>query len=113
MTRSAAAAKHVVVYTTTPSSEVATTISSALVSQKLAACVQTMPGVTSTYWWDGKVNTDQEHLLIIKTRAELVPDLEATITKLHPYDTPELVATPVINGAKKYLDWIDESTKKP
>lgn len=111
MTRSKVA-KHVVVYTTTPSAEIASKISSAIVTEKLAACVQTLPGVTSTYWWDGKVNTDQEHLLIIKTRSDLVSQLDSIISNLHPYDTPELVATPITDGAKKYLDWIDSSTKK-
>lgn len=107
------ASEHVVVYSTTPSAQVANDISAALVRDRLAACVQTVPGITSTYWWDGKVNTEQEHLLIIKTRRSLFDSLASAITKLHPYDTPEIVAQPVVTGSQKYLDWIDASTATP
>lgn len=97
-------------YSTTPSAEVAKNVSATLVRDRLAACVQAVPGISSTYWWDGKVNTDQEHLLIIKTRHELFDQLADAIKKLHPYNTPEIVAQPIVAGSQKYLDWIDTST---
>lgn len=104
---------HVVVYSTAPSAEVASKLASALVRARLVACVNTVPGVSSTYWWQGKVESEQEHLLIMKTRAGLVDEVSAAVKELHPFDTPEVVAQPVVGGLKKYLDWIDESTKEP
>ena len=100
-----------IVYSTTPSAEVAKTISSQLVENRLAACVNMVPGIKSIYWWDGKVNEDQEHMLIIKTRAELLEELTESIKKLHPYDTPEVIAQPVVGGSSDYISWITSSTK--
>lgn len=108
-----AAGRHVVVYSTAPSADVASKVASALVNARLAACVSTVPGVTSTYWWEGKVETGQEHLLIIKTRAALVEELTKKVTEIHPFDTPEVVAQPIVGGLGKYLEWIDQSTKEP
>lgn len=108
-----AAGRHVIVYSTAPSADVASKVASALVNARLAACVSTVPGVTSTYWWEGKVETGQEHLLMIKTRAELVEELTKKVTEIHPFDTPEVVALPIVGGLGKYLEWIDQSTKEP
>ena len=72
----------VVVYVTVPSQAVADGLSEALVGARLAACVNIVPGVTSVYWWDGKVNRDSELLLVMKTRGELVPDLTAAVSAL-------------------------------
>lgn len=102
--------KYVMVYSTTPSQVVADKLAAGIVEKKLAACVQRIPGVTSTYWWEGKVETGQEHLLSMKTTRELYPKLEQFITLHHPYDTPEIVATDITGGLPKYLQWIDQST---
>ena len=98
------------IFSTTPSKDVAKSISESLVRDQLAACVQTVPGILSTYRWQGKVESDEEQLLIIKTQRSLFDEVAAAITKLHPYDTPEIVAQPIVAGSQKYLDWIDSST---
>jgi len=63
------------------------------------------------YWWDGKVNTDTELLLMIKSRASLVEELTAKVKAVHPYDTPEVIAVNITGGAPDYLKWLVDSTK--
>jgi len=92
--------------TTCPSSEVATRIAQTLVSERLAACVNQMPGISSTYIWEGKVQTDTEVLLIIKTTEAQFAVIKERLAGLHPYELPELVAIPVCAGSERYLDWV-------
>lgn len=84
-------------------------VASALVERNLAACVNVLPGVRSFYRWQGKIEDDPEHLLVIKTSEEKLAALEAAITELHSYDCPELVVLPVAGGSKAYLDWWREA----
>lgn len=86
-------------------------LADAVVSAKLAACVNIVPGVTSVYWWDGKVNRDSELLLMMKTRASLVPQLTEMVNEKHPFEVPELIVQPITGGLQSYLDWIGESTQ--
>lgn len=79
-----------VAFVTVPSKDLGSKIAAALVERRLAACVNIIPGVESVYWWEGKVNTDAELLLKIKTRKALVPALTAAVVELHPYDTCEV-----------------------
>lgn len=109
--RRASTHEHLIVYSTTPSEQVAKQISKAIVQARLAACVNILPGVSSVYWWDDKVNESQEHMLIIKTRNELMPTLTELIRKEHPYDVPEIVAHPITAGSQDYLNWITASTR--
>lgn len=102
--------KYMMVYSTTPSKAVAEKLANGIVEKKLAACVQSIPGVSSTYWWEGKVESSQEHVLSMKTTRELYPKLQDYITTMHPYDTPEIVTTDITGGLPKYLEWIGEST---
>lgn len=81
-----------------------------LISKRLAACVQILPGLESHYRWRGKKETSKEVLLIIKTRASLYKKLEAAILKNHPYDVPEIVCLPITKGSKRYLNWIVKET---
>ncbi|GJQ11316.1 hypothetical protein GpartN1_g3107.t1 [Galdieria partita] len=104
--------EYVVVYCTTPDLETARTISSWLVEKSLAACVNTVSGVESTYWWEGKVERDQEQLLIIKTRSDLVSTVASEIRSKHPYDLPEVISLPIQGGLQEYLEWIGSSTCK-
>jgi periplasmic divalent cation tolerance protein len=85
-------------------------IADAVLEARLAACVNIVPGVRSKYWWEGKINTDSESLLIIKTRADLVADLIARIKEVHPYDVPEIIAFQIKEGNPEYLRWIGEET---
>lgn len=95
------------VTTTTETRADAQAIADALVERRLAACVQIIGPITSTYRWRGKVETAEEWLCVIKSRRDLYDALEAAILELHPYDVPEILVTPVIGGSESYLDWLD------
>ncbi|KAL4498507.1 hypothetical protein ABPG72_019625 [Tetrahymena utriculariae] len=105
-------------YCTTESMENAKQISQSLVEKKLAACVNILGQgessvITSVYFWDSKVNTDPEYLLIIKSRTELLQEIVDEIKKIHTYKVPEIIGTPIFGGSKAYLDWVFENTKEP
>ena len=99
-----------IVFVTAPSTEVSSRIAHSLVSEQLAACVNVIPGVESTYRWDGEVTTDKELLLIVKTTDERYDALERRVKELHPYDTPEVVGYRIERGSEEYLKWLREST---
>lgn len=96
------------VFTTTETKEEAEKIAQYLVEQKLAACVQITGPIASTYRWKGKMENAQEWLCLIKTREELYSKVETAIKKLHSYETPEIVAIPIIKGSSEYLNWLDD-----
>ncbi|MEX0899678.1 MAG: divalent-cation tolerance protein CutA [Gammaproteobacteria bacterium] len=93
-----------------PNRAAADTLADALVERRLAACVTALPAAHSTYRWADKVEHADEIVLMIKTRADLWAPLEAAVLELHPYDVPELIATPIDGGAPAYLQWLHEST---
>ena len=90
--------------------ESADNIADAVLEARLAACVNIVPGVRSKYWWEGKLESDDESLLIMKTRAELVENLITKIKAAHPYDVPEIIAFEIREGNADYLKWIAEET---
>ncbi len=94
------------VSTTTGSRDAAGTIARTVVESRLAACAQIVGPITSTYWWQGKIETSEEWLCLIKTSEELYADLEDAIRAAHSYDVPEIVAVPIVNAAKSYADWL-------
>ena len=98
------------VFTNAPDRAIAEKIARTLVEQKLAACVNILAGCMSIYRWDGIVETAAEVPLLIKTRAEIYPEVEAAIKGLHPYELPEIVALPIERGSREYLDWINAAT---
>lgn len=100
-----------VVLCTCPDNTVAAEIATAVITQHLAACVNRITGVKSWYRWEGKVQQDDEVLLVIKTVTARLPELEAAIRALHPYEVPEVIGMPVTAGSTAYLGWITESTK--
>lgn len=97
-------------FSSVPSRAVAKALADGLVGDRLAACVATLPGVSSTYRWEGKIETEEELLLLIKTRAELMDKVSAFVRKNHPYDVPELIAVPATAGLPEYLKWIGNET---
>ena len=94
------------VITTIGSKEEADKLARALVARRLAACVQVAGPVTSTYRWQGKIETSQEWVCVIKSLESRYPALEAAIRELHPYQVPEILATRVVAGHRGYLDWL-------
>jgi len=100
----------VVVFVTTSSEEEAEKIASLLLEKRKAACVNVIPRVNSRFWWQGKLDSAQESLLIIKTRGALVPEITDMVKKAHSYTVPEIVALPIVGGNKDYLDWLDQET---
>jgi periplasmic divalent cation tolerance protein len=103
-------ADHVQVHTTTETLEDAERIADALLEGRLAACVQILGPIRSRYRWRGSVKRAEEWLLLIKTAAARYDALERTVLDLHPYEVPELTATPVTAGSAAYLGWISTET---
>jgi periplasmic divalent cation tolerance protein len=101
----------VVVLVTTPTPERAAEIARALVSERLAACGNVVPGLRSIYRWEGKVQEDEEALLVLKTTRARFDALRARVLALHPYDVPEVIALPVEAGSAAYLQWIAAETR--
>ena len=95
-----------VVLTSAPTAEVAQELGSAVVGERLAACANVLPGVTSIYRWEGDVEREGEALVILKTTASAVEKLRDRIVELHPYDVPEVVVMRVEAGHEPYLAWV-------
>lgn len=100
---------HAIVLTTAGDESVAARIASGLVERRLAACVNVVPQVRSTYRWEGAVRTDGEWLLVIKTRRDRFDAVAAAVRELHDYELPEVVLIPIEAGEAGYLAWIDAS----
>tara|TARA_B000000557_G_scaffold170180_1_gene138472 strand:- start:32 stop:364 length:333 start_codon:yes stop_codon:yes gene_type:complete len=101
-----------VVLVTAPDIDLARRLAKAALEAKLVACANIVPAVESHYWWDGKLESSDEALIVFKTRQEHVPELERFNRELHPYDTPEFVALPLTAGSRKYLAWLADSTEE-
>lgn len=99
------------VLTNCPDAETAEQIANALVTRRLAACVNLLPPCRSVYQWEGKVEQAVEVPLLIKTTEACYPALEAAIRELHPYQTPEIIALPVAHGLPAYLQWVADETR--
>ena len=107
------ATPYVQVSTTLAAREQAETLARRLVELRLAACVQIVGPVTSIYRWKGEVSRDEETLLLMKTRRDLVDRIAALFDEAHPYEVPELIATAVAEGGGPYLAWLGESLAPP
>jgi len=101
------------VVTTTGSQEEAEKIAQALLTRRLAACVQVAGPITSTYHWQGKLETSQEWLCVIKSLQSHYQALEAAIRQLHSYDVPEILAFGVVHGSLDYLNWLAAELPHP
>lgn len=101
--------KYLIVFCSCPDKVVADRLSQVLVGERLAACVSQVPGLTSVYWWQGKVHRDEEVLLLVKTTGQRLVNLTARIEALHPYEVPEIVAVPLEGGSERYLAWLGQT----
>ena len=99
----------IVVLSTAANEEEAERIARRLVEEKLAACVNVVPGVQSFYRWEGKIERQSEILLIAKTTTTKFADLEREVRALHSYETPEIIALPIVAGSSPYLAWLIDS----
>jgi periplasmic divalent cation tolerance protein len=103
--------QHILVLITVPSVEVGKEIADHLLAERLAACVNILPSVHSHYLWQGEQASDEEVLLLVKSRVELFQErLVPAVKALHPYEVPEIIALPLVMGSTDYLGWIDEVT---
>lgn len=100
----------ILVYITCKDTEQAEKIAGAVVAARLAACANILPGMKSLYRWQGKIETAQECMLLLKTRSDLFDDCAALVRSLHSYETPCIVALPLVNGTPDFLDWIIAQT---
>ncbi len=104
--------EYLLVITNCPGSITAKKIAQDLITEKLAACVNIIPGVQSFFAWVGKVDKENEHMLVIKTTLASYDAVEQRIKKLHPYELPEIIAVPIQTGSAEYLNWISTNTGK-
>jgi periplasmic divalent cation tolerance protein len=98
---------------TVPDQDTATRIAGALVTERLAACVNIIPAIQSVYRWEGAIEHDEELLLLIKTSTTVWPLLEERILALHPYELPEIISVRIQDGNNNYLNWITNNLKTP
>jgi periplasmic divalent cation tolerance protein len=105
-------AEYIQVHTTIDSREGAQKIATALVSKHLAACVQIAGPITSTYWWQGKMEQAEEWVCTAKTRSKLYNEVEQAIREAHTYDVPEILAVDIAAGNADYLNWVTQETSE-
>ncbi|NOT13060.1 MAG: divalent-cation tolerance protein CutA [Methylococcaceae bacterium] len=96
-----------IILCTCPDNATAEKIAYQLLENNLAACINIVPGITSIYKWQGKIESAQEHLLLIKSNEADYPKLETQIKALHPYELPEIITISIANGLSEYLNWIN------
>lgn len=104
--------RHLLLISTCPTMEVANKLAEMLVSEKHAACVNILPSAHSIYEWQGKVEREQECVMLIKSREDRLQELEERLLAEHPYELPELIAVPIEKGSAAYLSWIDTQLDK-
>jgi len=102
--------KYIQVLTTVSKKKEAEKIASVIILKQLGVCVQIIGPITSVYRWNGKVEKAREFLCLIKTKKSLYKKLAKLIKELHSYETPEIIATPIIDGDKDYLRWMEQAT---
>jgi len=101
---------NVVIFITSTDEE-AHKIAEVLLNQRKVACVNIVPGVSSLFWWQDKIDSAQESLLIAKTKASQLNELVRLVREIHSYDIPEIIALPIIGGNQDYLEWIGKEVK--
>ena len=106
------AASFALVLVTASDLRTARALACAALAARLAACVNLVPRIESHYWWQGKLESGAEVLLLLKTRKAHLAALEKLILKQHPYDTPEFLVVPISSGTTRYLEWLASSTQR-
>lgn len=101
------------IYITCESDDQARAIGRSMVEERLAACANILPGMESVYWWQGKIETGRETVLILKSTSDLVPSLSERVKELHGSEVPCVVALPIDGGNADYLAWISQQTARP
>ncbi|OGN95112.1 MAG: cytochrome C biogenesis protein CcdA [Chloroflexi bacterium RBG_13_50_10] len=101
----------VVVFVAVGSEAEARKVADLLLTNRKAACVNIVPKVDSSFWWQGKLDAAQESLLIIKTKASLLPEIIDLVKAAHSYTVPEIIALPIVGGNEDYLKWIDSEVQ--
>jgi periplasmic divalent cation tolerance protein len=102
--------EYIVVYVTAPNEEEAGKIARSLVEDKLAGCVNIVKNMRSIYRWQGKIEDEDEVLMIVKTRKEHFAHIREMVKRLHSYSVPEIIALPIVAGSEDYLTWLKEET---
>ena len=100
-----------VVLVTTPNEEEAAKLARILVEKRLAACANLLPKIRSFFWWEGKIDEQNEVLLVIKTTKPMLHELMETVHAHHSYQVPEIIALPILEGSEKYLNWLAAETQ--
>jgi len=100
---------YIVLLITTGSAQEAQQIARALLEQRKIACANIIPEVDSHFWWENKIDSAKESLLIAKTKASALSDIITLVKKVHSYEVPEIIALPIIGGSQDYLEWIEKS----
>ena len=105
------AEEYQIAFCTAPDMEVAERLAASMVEQKLAACVNLLPQVTSVYQWQGQIEKEQEILMLIKTEADLMLELGEFLDNQHPYEVPELISCNIEQASASYLQWLSDTLK--
>src|ERR1700733_9430328 len=103
--------QYIIVLVTSKDKKEAEKISQGLLEAKLIVCANIIEGVQSLFWWQGKIDSSQEVLLVLKTKKALFKKVTAKVQSLHSYQTPEIIALPIVQGSKDYLEWISASVE--
>ncbi|MFA4916812.1 MAG: divalent-cation tolerance protein CutA [Syntrophales bacterium] len=96
------------VLTTTGTKQDAAKIAKTIVGKRLAGCVQISGPIFSTYWWKGSIETTEEWQCLMKSREDLYEKIEKTVKAIHPYETPEIIVTPIAGGSREYMKWLQD-----
>lgn len=104
--------KVIVVLSSCPDDATAERLAQILLTERLAACVNWLPGARSAYWWQGRIQQDAETLLIAKTTPERLATLTARLAELHPYELPEVLAIEAVGGSERYLQWVSQTLQQ-
>ncbi len=102
---------YIILFITASNSQEAHKIAGALLEQRKAACVNIVPGVSSLFWWQDKLDSAQESLIIVKTKASVLNEVVRLVREIHSYDVPEIIALPIVGGNQDYLEWIGKEVK--
>ena len=102
---------YIVLFITTANTNEAWRISKVLLEQRKVACVNIVPRVSSLFWWENKLDSAHESLLIVKTKASLLKEVVGLVREIHSYDIPEIIALPIVGGNKDYLEWIGKEVE--